>query len=114
MAPQRKTPRPRLVQPASAGAAVGSTPAAEPTAAVYATPDAVVAALVAAPRYLSPAIALCQELQDTYQPEDILRLEPRIAEAIALTEQETRITLAAAAALRACSPVPATAVPDGF
>ena len=104
MARQAKTPRPQPAPHAGAGARACSTPAA------------VAAALAAAPRYLSPAVALCMELERhrVFQPEDILRIEPQIEQAIATVEKETREITAAAAALRASSPAAALEVPAGF
>lgn len=109
------SPRPRPAPTAGAGAGSGMTPATSPLPAAAPTAsDPVVAILLATPRYVSPAVALCQALENTFQPEDILRLEPQIEAAITETEKEMGTIARAADALRRSSAVPATIVPEGF
>ncbi len=78
--------------------------------------DSVLEALLQSASYLTPAIALCLELQQTQidQPEAILRQKSRIDAAIQQTEQEIREIDRVLAILRDSPPVPAATVPAGF
>jgi hypothetical protein len=78
--------------------------------------DPVLEALLQSASYLTPAIALCLELQQTQidQPEALLRQKGRIDAAIQQTEQEIREIDRVLTVLRDSPPVPAATVPAGF
>ena len=78
--------------------------------------DTVLATLIQAPRYVTPAVALCLELEKKkmHQPEDILRHKSQIDAAVKQSQEEIRVLDAVLASLRDSAPVAATSVPAGF
>ncbi len=78
--------------------------------------DPILEALLESADYLTPAIALCLELQQAKidQPEAILQHKGRIDAAIKQTEQEIHEIDRVLAILRDSPPVPAATVPAGF
>lgn len=78
--------------------------------------DQVLAALVAAPRHVNPAVELWLELQNNgpISAEDLLSVSPRIEQAIQQGEKERAEVEAALKRLTAARPVPSRSVPVGF
>jgi hypothetical protein len=82
--------------------------------------DEVRRVLVAAPRYLNPAVALCLELQKVeteageLDAETLLLLRPRIEQALEQSQREVGDLIGVHKALIAARAVPAASVPVGF
>ena len=76
----------------------------------------VLAALVAAPRHVNPAVELWQELQNDgpISAEDLISASPRIEKAIKQGEVEVKQVKAALKQLTVAKPVPSRSVPVGF
>jgi hypothetical protein len=78
---------------------------------------AVVDALMASPEGRNPAVVLWMQMQSQLDPQDpgaILALEPTIAAAIEVGDQEIAAVQQAFTRLVECAPVPATRIPLGF
>ncbi|MBM3129470.1 MAG: hypothetical protein FJ009_12690 [Chloroflexi bacterium] len=78
--------------------------------------DAVIEFLVAAPRYVNPAIALYQELTAASEisREEMLLLQPRIDAAIQEGQQALELAVQSLKALVATEPMASVEVPNGF
>ncbi len=79
--------------------------------------NAVVDALIASPDEMNPAVALWMQIQgqlDTNAPETILALEPRIASALEIGDQEIAAVRQALTRLVGCTPTSARRIPLGF
>ncbi len=79
--------------------------------------SAVVAALIASPDSMNPAIALWMQMQeqvDVKDPGVILALEPAIAAALKTGDQEIASVHQALTRLVECAPAPAMRIPAGF
>lgn len=79
--------------------------------------SAVIAALIASPDEMNPAIALWQQLQqrtDLNDPGVVLAFEPTIHQAIEQGERDIAAVQQAFARLVECAPAPATRIPLGF
>lgn len=73
--------------------------------------------LIASPEEMNPAVALWMQIQgqlDTSAPETILALEPSIATALQVGDQEINAVRDALTRLVACSPTSAHRIPMGF
>jgi len=88
----------------------------DPEPASASLPGPVLADLLRAREYLTPAIALCLELDRTglTQPGDVVRHRGRIEAAISRTQQDMRESDEALRALVLSAAVPAGSVPEGF
>ncbi|MBI3913763.1 MAG: hypothetical protein HY327_06205 [Chloroflexi bacterium] len=78
---------------------------------------AVVAALVASPAEMNPAVALWMQMQaklDTSDPATILALEPTITAAIEAGDQDIASVHQALTRLVECAPTSAQRIPQGF
>ncbi len=78
--------------------------------------NAVVDALIVCPNEMNPAVALWMQIQamDTTAPETILALEPSIASALEVGDQEITAVHQALAQLVGCTPISAQRIPLGF
>lgn len=78
--------------------------------------DQVLAALLAAPQHVNPAVALWLEIQNDgpISAEDLLAATGRIEDAIRQGENEAKQVEAALRQLRKAQPQPSRAVPVGF
>ena len=84
--------------------------------AARAASDQVLAALIAAPRHVNPAVALWLEIQQqgALSAEDLMASSARIERAIEQGQAERDATGSALHNLAASQPVPARFVPLGF
>jgi hypothetical protein len=87
-----------------------------PTTGAPAPTNLVLADLLAAREYVTPAIALCLELDQKAlaKPADVIQHKARIEAAIAKTEQEIKESAQTLRVLIQSAPVPAAFVPAGF
>jgi hypothetical protein len=79
--------------------------------------SAVIAALIASPDEMNPAVALWQQLQartDLNDPAVVLAFEPTLHQAIEQGERDIAAVQQALARLAECAPAPATRIPLGF
>lgn len=79
--------------------------------------NAVVDMLIASPNEMNPAVELWMQIQgqlDTTAPETILVLEPRIASALEVGDQEIAAVHQALMRLVGCTPISAHRIPLGF